>query len=390
MQLHKTLKANQSMKKVLIHAGFPKTGSTSIQHFFYNNTFDNYQMVNLWPYVDKKNKRDVDKKNPSTPINFCFYPYDILERWKNVKKIPFGPSFVQDIKNLDKYRDYLKQKLIEDVGRLHDKKKISIISCEGLSCSNEPRVLENLKKFLTTNRYDYKIIFVIKTIPEFLSSYFSQYVEESFVFNSLSTEHMSQVFEFLMRQQQYSIFDQIGIFDDNRLEFLPYNKNMVSDFIRYLNKNYSPIPSTILDNTKNLFINPSLTTERIKILYLYSKLGNPLNLTTKQRIRLLHYLKTYFIVKNDFKPSLSRPFINNFISKNINGITRIQTKLKKELIKYKVMPQKTVIHTVDQLNELRRSSVDFLRHTTKAKNTQNKNIEDLIVSFVKQICTDNV
>jgi len=115
-----------------------------------------------------------------------------------------------------------------------------------------------------------------------------------------------------------------------------------------------------------------------------------LNLTTKQRIRLLHYLKTYFIVKNDFKPSLSRPFINNFISKNINGITRIQTKLKKELIKYKVMPQKTVIHTVDQLNELRRSSVDFLRHTTKAKNTQNKNIEDLIVSFVKQICTDNV
>lgn len=230
-----------SNKKVIIHIGMHKTGTTSIQESLkYGLKNDDYYFL------------DLGHSNHSIPIYslFCDDPINYyIHKFKNLT-----------IKQIESYNNANKDLLMKELK--NNKTKNIIISGEDIN-KLSIEGLRKLKSFINNSYEDIHIIGYVREVSSYMQSMFQQKVKGG----GLKDFDIEGTYPYY--KNTFEKFDIVfGKENVNLWKFEPkdfYKNNIVLDFCNHLGIKF--------DESKIVYANESLSEEALRILYIFRKYG---------------------------------------------------------------------------------------------------------------------
>jgi len=267
------------MKKVILHIGSHKTGTSSIQSSIKNYNFKKIKAA-VFPSI-----------NHSIPM-YTIFSKNFLNYhvWK--KK---GYSNTQIIKKKKEFLNILNEQINDQT---YD---TLIISGEDISnLDQEDKIL--LINFFKNNKLDLEIVYFIRNPIDFCISSYQERIKGGLNeiknhFQNFSSSNFNTVLPFLKNLSEDSV--HIYSYDDSIKEY----GDIVNAFSYYLN----------LSNLSNIRNNESLTEISLKIIYRlnnipFKTLGNDKKFNARKKMR--NELINYF-TKNDYKQINKKIFTEN-------------------------------------------------------------------------------
>lgn len=266
------------MSKLILHAGMPKTGSTSIQFALFG--FDNERFS--YPFLGgvSHNKALLSLLS------------------KNQKKHHLYKGVLITKNYIRKIHIKLKQKKILNT----ETNKTLILSAEVLPFLSKQEIFElkNILNELMLN--DISIIAYIRTPIEYITSGFQQVLKNSFInfgdFTNLLPNYKTKFekFDELFGKENVYLYK----FDKNKFP----DGNVVFDFFKRIGVN--------MDQQKIFFVNESLSMETVKFIYTFKKYTNA-KLFKGEAQWLSSFISKALGKKNKFRisPKVIIPFIKS-------------------------------------------------------------------------------
>lgn len=267
-------------KKIYIHIGSPKTGTTAIQKYL-NECNDKLKIDKVYyPLIGRKTHLD----NKSLFINGTFLTYFNYDK-KEAKKIL--DEFLSSI-----YETMILSEEMLFIDNIHDTKKLNFLN------------REKLLGYLT--RFDIKIIVYFRPPLEYMSSLWKEYL--------LKGEY-SQLEHFLTNypiENSFELIDDLKkILGEKNVIVKKYSHRVLDDFLKELGlKKYNYQDKMINESYSRAFCE--------KILYVTKKI----NLALDQNIKILNLLH-----------SLNKKGVNNFDSIQMETKLKILDVIKKRCVR---------------------------------------------------------
>jgi hypothetical protein len=253
-------------KKIVLHIGSPKTGTTSFQNWLINNKI----------FLEKCNI-DFYSDGYISPANH--YELALCSYKNNIIETPISLLF-KDLINNKSFSSKIKNKISNFIKK--SKKKTIIFSCEELFFLSSKKEFYKLKAFLGKN-FDYEIICTLRKKKEFYHSWEKE-----------------------MKRFNLNINNNKK-FTTNFIDYKKKKKLLVSVFKKVKIFNYSPyINSNLLSyltNKKKTFkmarLNKNLKTKNISQIIFQHSVFLLFNLRFFNVFvyRLLHYLNKFRIIR---------------------------------------------------------------------------------------------
>ena len=323
-----------NIKKVYIHIGLPKTGTTSVQNFLF------------------KNREEL--------INFGFlYPETITSKnfIKGNKLIGYNSlndhNFIHDMKNYGyEFHDIFFLKLIEEIKNNNNCDKL-IISSENLIFAEKDFIKKIRSLFMGK---EIKIIFTQRDYINWLNSYYYETI-----FSGRSTWSFSKFFnkmksEILPYNKKINLW--INIFNKKSFNLIEYNNN-----------------EKYIKNILNLFEIPTDIIEKYKYCEEYRDNKSPFNL----QLLVFFNLSTKNLSFSDFIKQKKIFLNNNFIEEN------------KDKKKYNYINKESYHFIKDKLENIKNKEYDnqnffdtsFLDSLSQINNLSSFNNNKKKISFTK-------
>jgi len=289
-------KRKQVKKKVFIHIGFMKTGTSAFQAFLNNEKNKKFLIENdiYYPNINRKAQNYL-----------AFSLMDTI------------PPKVQHILPIG--RDELYKTLVDEIK--NSKQKNILISSESLSLITTSYFLghetpERLYQLLIDENIEFKIIVFIRRQDEYLSSLYNQIIKRH-NFNSLYNKDINSYFLENIELFDYkTIIDNWAIvFGKNNLIVRVYKKgeNSVANIFKAINANIE------MKEIENDIINEKISNKTLEFLRIANKFEIDKS-NGQQNDLLINMAEEVFSKENKFTSMLtfenSKKIMNDFFEKN--------------------------------------------------------------------------
>ncbi|SEG54998.1 hypothetical protein [Marinobacterium lutimaris] len=303
------------MKRLVIHIGMHKTGSSSIQETFCSAKFKDLEYLNL-----------------GSPNHSGFFATLFWENPENYHgNIKAGRS-LEDIRALrTEYKDLLLSQI-----RSSTKNNV-MISAEDLSHPGGIDRVRRLKEFFEPYFDDFKVYAYVRTPASYMESAFQQMVKGGIGFLDLNRVYPQY-------RSRFEVYDQV--FGEENVTLIPFDKKLfhegdvVLDIAYRLGENIS--------KEEVVRVNESLSLEATSLMYVYRKYGpgyGSYKGATRDNNRLISALRAIGGSKLKFHKELVEPILAKNLGDKLWIENRINYSFQEELseIDFAIRSEKDII-----------------------------------------------